>query len=390
MSKPSSSSSKRRSFFNAALHLTPLTQSTGHEGESATDTRSSANVLKKRSTLPSITTSNLQEDTSPILQSDENASPKSRPSLLGKTAGRPGSIFGSLRSLKSLGDDDATPTTPSHSPSTGWDGPDEHAKNVLHHGEVQTSSGMFRKKKEYLVITDSHIVRFKGQIKASEVFGVIPSPLGRSQTKRHSSATSGGSAQDLQSLNSSDSAGERDAGIPLRHVAAVYRVDDGRPFFTIEIDYLDDDCITASCMSLQLSDPEERDLWLNVIRNAASNARLTDSRSIPHSVLKRAAFFVERNNDYDPDSFNLYKVVQRPVAKSGGRSTDDFSKIASTVCFLVIGLHKVHILPLHKRVSSPFDDPSQTSSYGIMNLTSVRLSEHDDIFELAFRFVQAC
>ncbi|KAI9661703.1 MAG: hypothetical protein M1821_008941 [Bathelium mastoideum] len=386
MSKPSSSSRRRRSFLNAALHLTPLTGSTtSSESGSPAETRGAGNVLKKRATAPTLATTHIEEERSPTSEVDENASPKGRPSMLGRSSGRPGSLFGSLRSLRSTGEDDTPLTaTSSHSPSGSWEVVDEHARNVLHHGEVQTSSGMFRKKKEYLVITDSHIMRFKGQIKASEAFSVIPSPLGRSQTKRHSSVPSGGSAQDLQSLNSSDS-GERDMGIPLRHVVAVHRVDDGRPFFTIEIDYLDDECNNASCMSLQLSDPDDRDLWLNVIRNAASNARFTDPRPIPGHVLKRNAHVVGRNNDYDPDSFNLYKIVQRPAAKASGRSAEDLAKIASTICYLAIGLHKVHIIPLYKRTSSPFDSPAQTASYGIMNLTSVRLSEHDDNFELSFR-----
>ena len=389
MSKPNRSSDRRRSLFTAALNLTPLSSSSNNGSHSTADPKISSNVLKKRSTLPTISTSEFEDEASPILQTDESASPRSRPSMISKT-GRPGSLFGSLRSLKSSSEDDyPLSAVSSYSPTSNWEGHDEHAKNVLHHGEVQTSSGMFRKKREYLVITDSHIVRFKSQTKAAESFSVIPSLLGRSQTKRHSSVPSAGSSQDLQSLNSSDS-GERDAGIPLRHVIAVHHVDDGRPFFTIEIDILDDECINASCMSLQLSDPEERDLWLNVIQNAASNARMTDPRGIPRHVLNRNAHIVERNNDYDPNSFNLYKVAQRPVSKSGGRSAEDLAKIASTICFIAIGLHKVHIIPLYKRVTSPLEGPSQIASYGVMNLISVRISEIDDIFELVFRLVKVC
>ncbi|KAI9714779.1 MAG: hypothetical protein M1820_000068 [Bogoriella megaspora] len=386
MSKSTSSSNKRRSLFQA-LSLTPVTSTTSQDGAPA-DPTASGNTLKKRSTLPLISTAVPEDKASPTMQADENAALKTRPNVLSKASTRPNSFFGSLRSLRSLGEDDAPlMTTTSHSPSSTWEhieAPEEHAKNVLHHGEVQTSSGVFRKKKEYLVVTDTHILRFKSQIKASESFSIIPNPLGRSLNKRHSSVPSAGSAQDLQSLNSSDS-GERDSRLPLRQIVAVHRVDDGRPYFTIEIDFLDDECSFASNMSLQLGDPQERDTWLDVLRNASSNARFTDGRAIPRHVLKRAAFVVERNNDYDPDCFNLYKIAQRHVAKYNGRSSDDVSKVASTVCFLAIGLHKVHIVPLYKRASSPLDSPSQTTSYGIMNLTSVRIIEHDDSFELAFR-----
>jgi hypothetical protein len=43
-------------------------------------------------------------------------------------------------------------------------------QHVLHHGEVQTTGGLFKKKKEYLVLTHTHLIRFKSQSKASEAF----------------------------------------------------------------------------------------------------------------------------------------------------------------------------------------------------------------------------
>lgn len=68
-------------------------------------------------------------------------------------------------------DDAPLTTTSSKPPSLNW--ADEaalgnHPKLVLHHGEVQTSSSMFRKKKEYLALTETHIIRYKSQAKASE------------------------------------------------------------------------------------------------------------------------------------------------------------------------------------------------------------------------------
>ncbi len=41
---------------------------------------------------------------------------------------------------------------------------------VLHHGEVQATGGMFRKRKEYLVLTDSHLMRFKSASRAADAF----------------------------------------------------------------------------------------------------------------------------------------------------------------------------------------------------------------------------
>lgn len=53
------------------------------------------------------------------------------------------------------------------------------------HGEVQTTTGMFRKKKEYLVLTEQSMTRYKSQAKASEFYSSIPNPIGRSPAGRH-------------------------------------------------------------------------------------------------------------------------------------------------------------------------------------------------------------
>lgn len=121
-----------------------------------------------------------QDELSPI--SNTQPSPaRSRPSLVPRsTANRPNSsVFGSLRSMRSTYEDDAplstlttlNTTTSSRAPSVNWadtDSMNARSKLVLHHGEVQTSSSMFRKKKEYLALTETHILRYKSQSKASE------------------------------------------------------------------------------------------------------------------------------------------------------------------------------------------------------------------------------
>lgn len=89
--------------------------------------------------------------------------------------GRPGSIFGSLRSFKSLDDfDDPGTATSGHAPSEHYaetsDSAGRSSNNVLCHGEVQTSSSMFRKRREYLVLTETHIYKLKSQQTACEMF----------------------------------------------------------------------------------------------------------------------------------------------------------------------------------------------------------------------------
>ena len=79
----------------------------------------------------------------------------------------------------------------------------------------------------------------------------------------------------------------------------------------------------------------------------------------------------------------------QPAGKSGRSSSDDLTKAASVVCFLAIGVHKVHIIQLVKataRSSSPSLAPNNSQvSHGILTLTSLKVSNEDDAFELTFR-----
>lgn len=264
------------------------------------------------------------------------------------------------------------------------------AKVVLLHGEVQTSAGMFRKKKEFLVLTDTHILRYKSQARAAELFKVIPHPaVGRSPTIRHESFPSIGSHSDLQTL--SDSSGDKDGRMPLRQVVAVVKLDDGKPYFALEIAYLDEESAHAAMMTLQFPTSDERDLWLNTIRTAVIEARLRGNMSMSASNLENIARVMERDHDYDPAHCAMYKMVQRHSAsKSANRSSsssEDMGKVASTVCFLAVGIHKIHIIAVVRdgsRSSSSRSSTSQTS-YGILNLISLKVSAFDDTFELTFR-----
>jgi len=289
--------------------------------------------------------------------------------------------------MRSASENDV-PTPSSTTPSINW--PDEEyvqrSSNVLHHGEAQTGASVFRKRKEYLVLTDTHIMRFKSQQKASETFNIIP-PM-KAPIKRHSYNLSTGSANDV--LSSLEPFEERAVGTPLRNVVAVYVLDDGRPCFALQIDCLNERTNQASSVLLQFSEPDERDTWLYAIRQAAHEGTLIDGEPISQFNTALVARSVERDGDYQPDAFTIYKVVQRLSPKVGDRSSsEDLTKSGSTVCFLVIGPYKIHIIPLYKFQNSS-SSPSLGSlatheSFGILAITCLRLCPSDDNFEITYR-----
>ena len=344
-----------------------------------------------------------REDHTKSRPPSDNPPPKPHPRR--PSIKRPASIFDSFKgplraSTEDLGHyashGEPLSTTSSKAPSlsleTAIDGMPP-SRSVLVHGEVQTSAGMFRKKKEYLVLTEVHLLRYKTQQKAAETFKNVPQPhpAGRSPTVgRHGPMPSAGSQSDLQTL--SDSSGDKDGRVPLRQVVAAYRLDDGKPYFALEVCYLDEESGQASSINLQLGNPEDRDTWLERIRSAVYDARLKESSFISAFNLENTARVVERDSDYDPTNCAIFKVVQRQsTSKTGSRSSsDDLTKVASNVCFLAIGVHKVHFVQQVKpmaRASSPaLAAPAHAqASHGILTLTSIKVSSLDDTFELTFR-----
>jgi hypothetical protein len=202
---------------------------------------------------------------------------------------------------------------------------------------------------------------------------------------------SASSYNELQSLHS-DASEDQNAGVPLKQIVAIYRMDDGRPFF---VSYTEDESSQASAMMLQFSEPEERDVWLTSIRSAANHARLRDPVPISAYYSHLAARVVERERDYDPKKFAIFRAIQRSSLKSGARSsTDDLAKIGMTACFVAIGIHMVHIIPITKNTNRGSSSPSfaplaAQESFGILCLSALWLNDGDDSFELVFRLVKS-
>ncbi|KAB8416373.1 hypothetical protein FH972_024892 [Carpinus fangiana] len=403
---PKQDAALRRPSFNllTALH----DDAASHQPAARTSASTAKDMIPTRLLKKKITTSQLsldppdspRPDSVGAAASEDGGSPRAGTRPGHARRARPSSLFGSLKSFRTADDDTTPPATATSSkpPSLNWGyfGPssDDIARNktVLHHGEAQTNSNMFwKKKKEYLVLTETHLVRFKNQAKAGETFHAVLPNHNRAGLVRHGSSPSAGSSQDVHSL-ASETSGDKIAGIPLQQIVAVYQPDDaGKSSATIEVSYLDAEAGQGSNLHFQFSDSEERSLWQRSIRQAANKARLQDTDPIPPKLNELAARVVEREQDYDITNYRIYKVVQRTASKSVGSraSSDDVSKLASSACFLVIGVRKVHLIVLSKHFARTsthaLSELNDGGSYGILALTAALVSPTDDTFSLTFR-----
>jgi hypothetical protein len=169
------SKDKRRSIFGSS----GLTAFAGLKSTSTKDESQPSNLLRKRraasfmSTISDISQYG-EKQAADTAQPDTPAPGTPRSTVSRGSLKRASSVFGSIRGYK-LQDDDEPLSATSTRTSYGFGeylGEDTRVGQVLHYGEVQTSSSMFRKKKEYLVLTEKHLIRYKSQSKAAEAFPV--------------------------------------------------------------------------------------------------------------------------------------------------------------------------------------------------------------------------
>jgi hypothetical protein len=194
--------------------------------------------------------------------------------------------------------------------------------------------------------------------------------------------------QEIQS-NHSHSSADFDSRIPLGQIVTVYKVEDGRPFFTTEVVYLDEEHYGVGSIQLMLHDPKEADLWHSCIRTAAQKARLMLPEPYPKRVVRYLVRTLEAADDYDANHFQVFRVLRRaPVPKSGRSSSDDLQKLGASVFYMVIGINRLHMIPLPEfghqalRLSIP---KGGKSVFGLTTLVAMNASYSDDRFELCFR-----
>lgn len=256
----------------------------------------------------------------------------------------------------------------------------EVSATVLHHGEVLSTGGLLRRKKEYLVLTTRELLRYKSQQKAWEQLGMCSVNPKTPTTGRSASFSS------ASDLTMSDN-----VVTLLQQIVAVHMPEMDVNSTTIQVDHVDEVGGPGSTI-FQLPTIEVAHVWLDNIRKAAAAARdLLDIPPISNDTIAHIARRLEAEKDYAPDQFfRVYTIVQRGSnGKQHRSSSDDLHKMYSTVCYLAVGVHKVHIVPIPKtstnRSATSLLLTGPTTSFGTLTLTTMSMSTMDDSFTLGFR-----
>lgn len=175
----------------------------------------------------------------------------------------------------------------------------------------------------------------------------------------------------------------------LNQIVAVYELD--KTF--IQVDHLDERSGYPTSTILQLATTAEAEQWLTALCKTVRSSGYSTLPFVPKTVDFVARRLV-MEKDYSPDNIMIFRVVHRPSDRKGqvklSHSNDDMSKSYSSICYLAVGVNKIHLIPLPKATnrgsSASLLSPHTLQSYGILTLCGITMiPDSDDSFSLKFR-----
>ena len=262
-------------------------------------------------------------------------------------------------------------------------------EDILHHGEILVPSpavrglGSVQSKSQYAVLTTNQFIRFRTQQQALQWTSMLQEPnMDQYDRKRTLSKSA------LAQYSSSFSTGDISA-VDLTDVVSVYNLDDGRPYFTIEIACLEEnkgELPLAWVVTVHIEEPQEFELWLYKLRSSCAAASQLQHWVEESYLLRYAKKWIGQDGQFDiPSGSGIFKVVQR----TSHRASIDTARAGTTpLCLMAVGLHKIYIIPIPKVNKDSAFQSARTivgRSYGLTTLTKFRSQLSDETFHLHFR-----
>jgi hypothetical protein len=264
---------------------------------------------------------------------------------------------------------------------------------ILHHGDAQLSHSTWRKRYEYLVLTEHYLFRFKNSKKAAESFPwILPA---NAHMQRPDSVIS---VQDAESLSGTESptdfSASKSASICLQDVIGTQVISDNRSRVEVDIVWHSPTHKASSSLSVIVDRQGGHAHWIESLGQAVQNSQAKKGNSISSTCwpIIHENIGSEADNLSDHYISRLFPVYRRQCQQHDSASSglDEFSKDHHSLTFLLVGRFKIHLITFPKNyrastISLHESSKLHISSYGITTLICLSISEKDDSFELVFR-----
>ncbi|KAK9470882.1 uncharacterized protein V1510DRAFT_421748 [Dipodascopsis tothii] len=246
--------------------------------------------------------------------------------------------------------------------------------NVVHFGEVISSTGLLRgKKTDFVVLTENEIQRFKSRTKAAEhyptLFNVVTGVnIGQGvHVPVHGSVPDGAGALQDHRVCTYD---------------RVFAVHEPTPLH-IQIDYVDEATWTNRSAILQLSTRPEAETWTRKLHSLVADRTVIAQTHFVRTLANLREYLKLRHDLHEP-TFRVFRIsmqTSHPKAKNSS-SSEEVSKMTANHYFLVFGHYNVHILSPNNALATSF---TPISTHGILSLVHIAMSPRDATFYLSFR-----
>ena len=279
---------------------------------------------------------------------------------------------------------------------------EESAGRVLHHGEVQIAQSGWRKKLEYMVLTERQLFRFKNSRKAADRFPRIHPERAAKMRRPESTGSISSLFEGEQPSSGAESPTDlmtaprrTDVGMPLSGVVAVQLVAESRGGIAVELVRQAQEFAHAASLIIWVERTGCQPHWLEGLGDVVRRLPQSTRDAFPPGLLAlvRDAVGADMDHVTADDHSSMFLVHPRQSGDPSHSPLDELSKEPSGLVVLVIGKHKVHIVTVPKshRVSTRSVheiSKLQATSHGIVNLTCISVGDRDDSFDLLFRHPQ--
>ncbi|KAF3806336.1 hypothetical protein GCG54_00006098 [Colletotrichum gloeosporioides] len=256
---------------------------------------------------------------------------------------------------------------------------------ILKHGALKTDARLWKSRAEYIVLTETHLVKFNSAEAARANFNELAPSSGR--LKRSSTSST---------LSTDGSSGDGRVEIPLCKIVNIFNEEGVSPHFGLDVWWSETSpMVSWACTKLFFGLPAEREDWMNEIRRAIRES--VGSTVVPKGIVapnvQSAIHQIVAKEEPSCRGLplDIFPVVQRTTLLSSKADNPETSKKFrdGSSHYLLLGQNKCYFVRVARTsvYKAPQDIEINTVVFGLTSLVRLKatMSHHEERFVLGFR-----